>query len=391
MITQNPVTMTNPEYVSPCRNSEKDAPILPQAHTVKPKNNPTSSSPPKDTVQSLSQKMEQKALLGLAQCARGYVVREVKSTYELGSDGHRTLRNEIVTRKRVGPDLAAIQFILTNLNPTAWQLKPAAVTVQPEEEPDLSALSVRALEELAGWIRNDNPHEKQLEHSHEHPDPGTTEKRIVHPSCSAGTPKQNPEIRTEKPAGNRPEAGITLEGAIRKDPGVANASRKCDLRTESSGAARPDPGNDANNPVSGRISRPASNRPSLGNSGRKSPSTESEARPKYDPDPRGRTLRNLPESMPQPYAGSPGTGPTGNVLFRTDDAAFAHPRKLSSNLLSGAGCLRPRANPSSGRHHAATTRKIDRLVLVIARLFAGFESFLANRAGLIQPLFGRTF
>lgn len=115
--------------------------------------------PHPDKPETLKEKIQQKALLGLAQCARGYLSYEKKETFEIGPDGEKILRGTVVTRKRVGPDLAAIQFILTNLNPSAWQLKPTAVSLPPEEDPDLSALSVQTLKELAGWIQK-NPSEE---------------------------------------------------------------------------------------------------------------------------------------------------------------------------------------------------------------------------------------
>ena len=115
--------------------------------------------PPKNPsdLEALKAKIQQNALLGLARCARGYLVHEKKETFDIGPNGEKNVRSIVVTRKRVGPDLAAIQFILTNLNPTVWQLKPLATPPPPEEDPDLSALSEQTLEELAGWLQKEVP------------------------------------------------------------------------------------------------------------------------------------------------------------------------------------------------------------------------------------------
>lgn len=97
--------------------------------------------------------------MGLAQCARGYIVREIKENYEIGPDGQKILRGGTITRKRIGPDLAAIQFILTNLNPGKWRLKPAGIDESREEDPDLSMFSEKLLTELAGGIRTESKNE----------------------------------------------------------------------------------------------------------------------------------------------------------------------------------------------------------------------------------------
>ena len=78
--------------------------------------------------------LEKKALQGLARCVRGYTMQEVKRTYEPDPEGGRRLKSEVVTRRTVAPDLDAILFALTNLNPDRWQAKPVpgpAVKNQP--------------------------------------------------------------------------------------------------------------------------------------------------------------------------------------------------------------------------------------------------------------------
>ncbi|MFQ8804966.1 MAG: hypothetical protein ACLR8Y_07585 [Alistipes indistinctus] len=52
-------------------------------------------------------------------------MQEVKRTYEPDPEGGRRLKSEVVTRRTVAPDLDAILFALTNLNPDRWQAKPA--------------------------------------------------------------------------------------------------------------------------------------------------------------------------------------------------------------------------------------------------------------------------
>ena len=136
---------------------ENNPPVSPGSQTLFP---PRPAL--KNNIETLKEKIQQKALLGLAQCARGYVACEKKETFDIGPDGEKMLRGTVITRKRVGPDLAAIQFILTNLNPAAWQLKPSPIPLSAEEEPDLSELSVQTLEELAGWIQKNTVEEKPV-------------------------------------------------------------------------------------------------------------------------------------------------------------------------------------------------------------------------------------
>ena len=103
------------------------------------------------------QKLESKALAGLAKRVRGFSVKEVKTTYELDEEGNRTVKNETVVCKQVPPDLPAIIFTLTNLNRERWQVKPVPENPEtentlsdPNDEADLSRLSDQALREIAG-------------------------------------------------------------------------------------------------------------------------------------------------------------------------------------------------------------------------------------------------
>lgn len=94
----------------------------------------------------------EKALRNLAKKVRGYPTREIKTIYEYTADGEKRIKSETVVRKSVPPDLAAITFTLTNLDPEHWSAKPAA-TGQPFAElpqADLSRLSEEALRELSG-------------------------------------------------------------------------------------------------------------------------------------------------------------------------------------------------------------------------------------------------
>ena len=66
----------------------------------------------------------QEALRGLVRRVTGYMTEERKSTYELDEAGGQRIKGEVVTRKEVPPDLAAIVFVLTNTDPAHWQAKP---------------------------------------------------------------------------------------------------------------------------------------------------------------------------------------------------------------------------------------------------------------------------
>ena len=81
----------------------------------------------------------------------GYVLSESKKTY-VYEKGRKRVKEEVLHKKEVGPDLSAIQFVLTNLAPLRWNYKPEGrenPALSPEEDkPDLSRLSQAALEEL---------------------------------------------------------------------------------------------------------------------------------------------------------------------------------------------------------------------------------------------------
>lgn len=101
------------------------------------------------------------ALRELLRRVRGYVVREEKTTYEYDGAGEKRIKNEVVTRKRQGPDLSAIIFVLTNIDPQHWKAKGFTEQDQalnPAALPDFSALTDPELQELAGWgdIQNED-------------------------------------------------------------------------------------------------------------------------------------------------------------------------------------------------------------------------------------------
>ena len=82
----------------------------------------------------------------------GYTTEERKTTYTVDTDGSRVVKDEVVICKEVGPDLSAIQFVLTNLDPVRWKQKPGENS-ESEESPadtpvDLKALSDAAMNEL---------------------------------------------------------------------------------------------------------------------------------------------------------------------------------------------------------------------------------------------------
>lgn len=84
----------------------------------------------------------------------GHSVKEVKTTFEIDEDGSKRIKSEVVTAKTLPPELSAIIFTLTNLNPARWKAKPdgGIASVNPDDEVDLSKLSEEALKELSGYI-----------------------------------------------------------------------------------------------------------------------------------------------------------------------------------------------------------------------------------------------
>lgn len=98
--------------------------------------------------------LHDRALRGLLKRVRGYAVREVKTTYEYDASGTKKVKSEVVTQKKQGPDLAAITFVLTNIDAQHWRVKGFTDSeryVGSEALPDLSSWSDPELQELAGW------------------------------------------------------------------------------------------------------------------------------------------------------------------------------------------------------------------------------------------------
>jgi hypothetical protein len=93
-----------------------------------------------------------KAVKALQKKVAGYTVEERKTTYTVDTEGQRTVKDEVVVSKEVGPDLSAIQFVLTNLDPARWKQKPGEDGTSgesaAEETVDLKALSDAAMQEL---------------------------------------------------------------------------------------------------------------------------------------------------------------------------------------------------------------------------------------------------
>ncbi len=106
---------------------------------------------PVDRADPSSGVLVRKALAGLKKRVAGYDATERKTTYEPAADGQQSVKSEIATTKHYPPDLNAIEFVLTNLDPQRWSAKPVATTGETPSEratPDLSQLSDRALREL---------------------------------------------------------------------------------------------------------------------------------------------------------------------------------------------------------------------------------------------------
>jgi hypothetical protein len=110
---------------------------------------PLKKSPEKNNEKQL---ILNKAVKALQKRVCGYTTEERKTTYTVDADGARTVKDEVVICKEVGPDLAAIQFVLTNLDPVRWKQKPGEGEGfdEPEagEAVDLKALSDAAMQEL---------------------------------------------------------------------------------------------------------------------------------------------------------------------------------------------------------------------------------------------------
>ena len=117
----------------------------------------------KTTVSRWLKKMENKtqgvtdimiveAVNALRQRVRGFQIVESKTTFVMGADNILKVKERVDVTKDVAPDLAAIEFMLTNRDREHWQHKPEVNSVNVEAEHchnvDLSKLSEQALEEL---------------------------------------------------------------------------------------------------------------------------------------------------------------------------------------------------------------------------------------------------
>lgn len=100
--------------------------------------------------------LEKKAVKALMKCVAGYTAKEVKSTYEVDKEnGIKYIKSEVITTKTVPPELSAIIFALTNLNPAKWKAKPEASAGEkdsPGDPVDLKELSEATLKELSGYF-----------------------------------------------------------------------------------------------------------------------------------------------------------------------------------------------------------------------------------------------
>lgn len=89
------------------------------------------------------------AVNALKQKVTGYSIEESKKTY-VYDNGRKKVKDQTVVKKEIGPDWAAIQFVLTSLNPEQWSKNADKKTNETDREwlPDLSKLSQAALDEL---------------------------------------------------------------------------------------------------------------------------------------------------------------------------------------------------------------------------------------------------
>lgn len=102
------------------------------------------------------QMVEKRALDGLAKCLKGYVLKEVKRTYELNAEGEKQLKSEVVVQKQVAPDYSAIVFTLTNLKPQKWSTKPSFERDEVLVEDELVDLSALPEEQLVALLSSNS-------------------------------------------------------------------------------------------------------------------------------------------------------------------------------------------------------------------------------------------
>jgi hypothetical protein len=102
--------------------------------------------------QGMTDIMIVEAVNALRQRVRGFQIVESKTTFVMGADNILKVKERVDVTKDVAPDLAAIEFMLTNRDREHWQHKPEVNSVNVEAEHchnvDLSKLSEQALEEL---------------------------------------------------------------------------------------------------------------------------------------------------------------------------------------------------------------------------------------------------
>lgn len=104
-----------------------------------------------EILNKLSVLLYEKAIRGLIRRVNGCVLKEIKQTVEIDANGEKRIKSEIITRKQIAPDLSAIIFALTNINPDKWSAKPSNTASElclDEELIDLSSLSEQTLREM---------------------------------------------------------------------------------------------------------------------------------------------------------------------------------------------------------------------------------------------------
>lgn len=344
--------------------------------------------------------LEKKALQGLARCVRGYTMQEVKRTYEPDPEGGRRLKSEVVTRRTIAPDLDAILFALTNLNPDRWQAKPApgsavksaAGTTSPERNGanaprtpdrssppdddasgddmpvDLSALSDAALAELSAL----------------------PEWRAAMPAAAILPQTAGTNAGTNTGAETAPQSQPGSESRTDSQPVPPPCSR-----TVSGLNSSPDPHNERNlsrkHPTAARLRRDLPGYSPGPNSG---PEHQSGRRP----EPRTRrdrfTVRRYelafrsgsPVPADHHAPGGPArTGAAQPAGLRAPVRSRLLPDAVPHRLLPYLGRLCQRARQAADRLGAAAARQVARLFGVVARLCAGHPPRSAYRARVVQP------
>ena len=151
------MNMTGPAY----RSGGKRIPVARPPRRSDPETSTGSASAP-DALPGTNRKTmtdSEKASVSSVSAGAPAPARQEKASSTLYPKALKSLEKRIrgYLLKEVTPDLAAITFALSNLDPQRWRAKSAADTGSPpdndtadDDRPDLSGLSEQALREISG-------------------------------------------------------------------------------------------------------------------------------------------------------------------------------------------------------------------------------------------------